>query len=234
MTYAYRLHWLPDNASLVIRLALEEMGVAYEPVLLNRAAGAHKGAAYMRLNPAGLIPALETPDGAIFETAAILLWLADRHGKMAPAPDDPDRGALLKYLFFTSNTLHVAARMRFYPNQYLGEDADTHAALRTHLKGEIQRHLDLLEAAYAAGDGGLGGALSIVDVYVACLCRWNMLYPMDEAKDWCQISKWPHLRAMAQRLEACDCTRSAISAEGLGPTPFTNPVHPTPPVGSVM
>ncbi|MEM7596154.1 MAG: glutathione S-transferase family protein [Pseudomonadota bacterium] len=234
MTKTYRLHWVPDNASLVIRLALEEMGVPYEPVLLDRVAGAHKAAAYLKLNPAGLIPALETPDGPIFETAAILLWLADRHGKMAPAPEHPDRGAFLKYLFFTSNTLHVAARMRFYPNQYLGADPSPHATLRTHLQGEIRRHLDLLEGAYAKGEGGLGEALSIVDVYVACICRWVMLYPTGEAKDWCQISQWPHLHAMAQRLEACDCTRAAVSAEGLGPTPFTNPVHPTPPEGRVM
>ncbi|MEO0372351.1 MAG: glutathione S-transferase family protein [Pseudomonadota bacterium] len=234
MTNRYRLHWVPDNASLVIRLALEEMGVPYDAVLVDRVAGAHKSADYLKINPAGLIPALETPDGAIFETAAILLWLADRHGKMAPAPDHPYRGAFLKYLFFTSNTLHVAARMRFYPNQYLGEDTETHPTLRTHLQKEFRRHLDLLEAAYAKKDGGLGGDLSIVDVYVACVCRWCMLYPKDETKDWCQISQWPHLHAMATRLEACDCTQAAISAEGLGPNPFTNPVHPTPPEGRVM
>ncbi|MEL7254665.1 MAG: glutathione S-transferase family protein [Pseudomonadota bacterium] len=234
MTDRYRLHWVPDNASLVIRLALEEMGVAYAPVLVDRVAGAHKSAAFRKINPAGLIPALETPDGPIFETAAILLWLADRHGKMAPAPDHPDRAGFLKYLFFTSNTLHVTARMRFYPGQYLGEDSAPHATMRGHLQGEFRRHLDLLEAAYATQGGGLGTYLSIVDVYVACVCRWCMLYPVDEPKEWCQISAWPHLHAMAERLEACDCTRAAISAEGLGPTPFTNPIHPTPPKGRVM
>ncbi len=234
MTDRYCLHWVPDNASLVIRLALEEMDVAYDSVLVDRGSGAHKSAKYLKINPAGLIPALETPDGPIFETAAILLWLADRHGKMAPTPGHSDRGAFLKYLFFTSNTLHVAARMRFYPDQYLGANATSHETLRTHLQGEFRRHLDLLEAAYATSDGGLGSYLSVVDVYVACICRWCMLYPKDEAKDWCQISQWPHLLAMADRLEACDCTQVAISAEGLGPNPFTNPVHPTPPQGHVM
>ena len=234
MTDRYRLHWVPDNASLVIRLALEEMGVPYDTVLVDRSSGAHKAAAYLKINPAGLIPALETPDGAIFETAAILLWLADRHKAMAPAPDHPDRGAFLKYFFFASNTLHVAARMRFYPDQYLGSDADTYPTLTAHLQGELRRHLDLLEHAYATGDGGLGQSPSIVDVYVASICRWLALYPKGEDKAWCKISGWPHLRAMAERLEACECTKAAISAEGLGPNPFTNPVYPTPPEGSVM
>ncbi|MEL7011694.1 MAG: glutathione S-transferase family protein [Pseudomonadota bacterium] len=234
MTDRYCLHWVPDNASLVIRLALEEMGVPYDTALVDRSSGAHKASAYLKINPAGLIPALETPDGAIFETAAILLWLADRHGAMAPAPDHPDRGAFLKYLFFTSNTLHVAARMRFYPDQYLGSATGAYTTLTTHLQGELRRHLDLLENAYATGGGGLGETISIVDVYVASICRWLALYPKGEDKAWCQISDWPHLRAMAERLEACDCTKAAISAEGLGPNPFTHPVYPTPPEGSVM
>mgnify|MGYP001793207135 FL=1 len=234
MTDRYRLHWVPDNASLVIRLALEEMGVPYDTVLVDRSSGAHKAAAYLKINPAGLIPALETPDGPIFETAAILLWLADRHRAMAPSPDHPDRGAFLKYLFFASNTLHAAARMRFYPNQYLGSAEQTYTTLTTYLQGELRRHLDLMENAYATGDGGLGRSISVIDVYVACICRWLMLYPKDEEKEWCEISTWPHLYAMTERLEACECTKAAITAEGLGPNPFTCPVYPSPPEGSVM
>ena len=234
MEHRYRLHWVPDNASLVIRLALEEMGVPYDTQLVDRAAGVHKGAAYLTLNPAGLIPALETQDGPIFETGAILLWLADQHGKMAPPPGHPDRAAFLKYLFFTSNTLHVAARMRFYPDQYVGDDTEAQTTQRAHMKGVLRRHLDLLNDAYGKRDGGLGTYVSIVDTYVACVCRWIMLYPKDEPKEWCQIALWPHLQAMASRLEACDCTRAAISLEGLGPYPFTNPEHPNPPEGSVM
>ena len=140
----------------------------------------------------------------------------------------------MKYLFFASNTLHVAARMRFYPNQYLGSAKESYTTLTTYLQGELRRHLDLMENAYATGEGGLGQSVSIVDVYVACICRWLMLYPKNENKEWCQISTWPHLHAMARRLEACDSTKAAISAEGLGAHPFTNPVYPSPPEGSVM
>lgn len=234
MTLRYSLHWVPDNASLVIRLALEEMGVPFDGVLVDRASGAHKAPAYLKVNPAGLIPALETQDGPIFETAAILLWLSDRHGVLAPAPDHPKRGAFLKYLFFTSNTLHVAARMRFYPAQYLGPHEATHDQLRTHLKSELLRHLNILENAYETGEGELGCEISVLDFYIACVCRWLMLYPTDEGKDWCEIGQWPHLNAMAARLEERACTQSAIAAEGLGQTPFTRPTYPNPPVGKVM
>ncbi|MCB1329029.1 MAG: glutathione S-transferase N-terminal domain-containing protein, partial [Maritimibacter sp.] len=71
------LHYAPDNASLIIRIALEELGLPYETRLVDRQAEAQKSPAYLALNPQGLIPVLETPEGPIFETAAILLWLGE-------------------------------------------------------------------------------------------------------------------------------------------------------------
>ena len=123
MTQPYRLHYAPDNASLIVRLALEEMRLPYQAVLVDRRVAAQKSADYLALNPHGRIPVLDTPDGAIFETGAILLWLADRHRTQAcammPPPDHPDRGHALKWLFFLSNTLHAELRMLFYPALYV-------------------------------------------------------------------------------------------------------------------
>ena len=73
MTYV--IHYAPDNAVLIIRLALEQRGLPYHAQLVDRAAQAQRAPAYLALNPNGLIPVLETPQGPLFETAAILLWL---------------------------------------------------------------------------------------------------------------------------------------------------------------
>jgi len=233
MTAPYRLHYAPDNASLIVRLALEELGTPYETVLVDRAARGQKAPAYLALNPAGLIPVLETPDGPVFETGAILLWLADRHGQLAPAPDSPGRGAFLKWLFFASNTLHAGLRMRFYPDQYVGPDPAAQAALRQQMKTRVTGHLDLVEAQAATRPDWLGGARpSGLDFYLACLLRWCRLYPAEEEKDWCGSANWPHLRRMAAHLEHCNSVRVAIHAEGLGPAPFTAPRYPEPPEGS--
>lgn len=233
MTPPYRLHYAPDNASLIVRLALEELGQPYQTVLVDRPGRGHKAPGYLRLNPAGLIPVLETPDGPIFETGAILLWLADRHGALAPAPDSPDRGAFLKWLFFTSNTLHVALRMRFYHAQYVGERAAAQAALLAHQAGAIMRHMDLIEAQAAEAPGWLGApAPSALDFYLACLFRWARLYPAGEDTAWFDLARWPHLQGMAARLECCSSTAAAVHAEGLGDHPFTAPAPATPPEGS--
>ena len=222
----YRLHYAPDNASLIVRLALEELGQPYATVLVDRAVQAQEKPAYRALNPAGLIPVLETPDGPIFETAAILLWLADRHGALAPAPDSHQRAAFLKWLFFTSNTLHTALRMRFYPARYVGPDKDAQKALSMHMQDEVARHLDLVEAAAANRPGWLVGAdPSVLDLYLACLMRWSRLYPVDEDKGWANPAHRPHLRDMAARLETRPSVISRHPCRGAGQHPPLPPPH---------
>ncbi|WP_371036620.1 glutathione S-transferase family protein [Rhodosalinus sp. FB01] len=232
MPAPYRLHYAPDNASLVVRLALEELGQPYETALVDRARGAQKSPAYRALNPSGLIPVLETPQGAIFETAAILLWLADRHGALAPAPDAPERGDFLKWLFFASNTLHAGLRMLFHPAPFVGEDAAAGQALRDNMGAALAAHWGHLEAAAATRPPWLGAASpSALDFYLAPLLRWSALYPVG-GTGWFRSADYPHLRAMASGIEARPAAAAAIAAEGLGPLPFTAPRIATPPEGS--
>lgn len=234
MTKTYRLHYAPDNASLIIRLALEELGLPYTCVLVDRAGAAHKSPAYLALNPNGLIPVLETPEGVMFETGAILLWLADRHGRLAPPVDSPERGDFLKWLFFVANTLHPALRMTFYPAQYVGDEPGAHLALRRHMQVEIARHLDALDRLAASGPAYFcAPEVSVLDLYLAPLLRWMVLYPAPGGgAGWFSIARWPHLRDMAIRLEQSPCVAAAIRAEGLNTAPFTAPEYANPPEGS--
>jgi glutathione S-transferase len=225
----YVLHYAPDNASLAVRLALEELGVPYRTALVDRAAQAQEGAAYRAVTPTALIPALETPDGAIFETGAILLWLADRHGGLAPAPDAPDRGDFLKWFFLTANTLHPDLRALFYPHRYAGADKEGHRALA---EGRILRSLTLLDGALSAAPAwcraGTPGALGC---YLAPLVRWLALYPRSNPMRP-DLASYPAIRAVLSDLEGRPSARRAAAAEGLGPAPFTAPAYPAPPAGS--
>ena len=233
MTQVFRLHYAPDNASLIIRLALDEMGLAYDTVLVDRRNRAHKSPDYLALNPAGLIPVLETPTGPIFETAAILLWLADRHAKMAPSVNDPDRGGFLKWLFFVSNTVHADLRLTFYPALYAGPSKASQTALRATTQTRLLHHLGLLDdLASQAPVWFSPDAPSLLGYYVACLMRWMALYPKDGARGWFPIRNTPHLDLMLQTHEDRPATAIACRAEGLGPTPFTKPQYATPPEGS--
>jgi len=222
------LHYAPDNASLIVRIVLEEMGLPYRAVLVDRRARQQDSAAFRALNPAGVIPVLETPEGVLSETGAVLLWLAETQGRMAPMPGEPERGAFLRALFFVSNTLHADLRLVFYPGQYApGAEAALHRAVTARLL----RHYALLEG--LAGQGWLGGeAVSVLDVYVAVTMRWAALYAPGGA--WFDPGAFPRLAAMAGRLEGRDSVRRAARAEGLGARVFTAPEACQPPEGSAL
>ncbi|MGR3500561.1 MAG: glutathione S-transferase family protein [Limimaricola soesokkakensis] len=227
-----RLHYAPDNASLCVRLALEELGLVYSTALVDRRAQGQRAPAYLALNPHGMIPVLETEDGPIFETAAILLWLADRHRErvaLMPAPDASERGMALAWLFWLSNTLHPALRMLFYGGEHIAPEMVF--ALHERTAQRTLGMLDRLEAAAPALGGWLGAAQpSALDCYLAPMLRWCALYP-ESGTGWFELTRWPTLRAAVERFEARASVTAAIRAEGLGARPFTDPRPPRPPEG---
>lgn len=234
MNTPYRLHYAPDNASLIIRLALDEMGLDYDTVLVDRRQRAQLSKAYLTLNPHGKIPVLETPDGAIFETGAILLWLSDRHQKMAPAAKNAARGEFLKWLFFTSNTLHSQLTVMFYTDRFVGNDHSAQTRLRNHLAEQFKQHLLALDEFAASKPSWFNTATpGVLDLYVVACLRWLALYPKEMPR-WFDLRMFPNLYALARRLEQRPSVARLIAAEALGDTPFTSPSYPNPPQGSAL
>ena len=228
MSPTLRLHYAPDNASLCVRLALEELGLPFETQLVDRDQQAHKSDAFLQLNPNGLIPVLETEHGPIFETGAILLWLADQNSRLMPAIGAPQRLTAVQWLIWLANTLHPTLRMMFYPQQYAeGDHRPTHHMARIRL----QAHLDVLSSAQTAGwlDDP---APTIHACYLAPMLRWAALYGGGDT--WFDLARWPRLLQFAIRFEARDSALQAARAEGLGNTPFSNPTPCKPPEGSVL
>ncbi|MEN8684715.1 glutathione S-transferase family protein [Marivita sp.] len=230
---SYVLHYAPDNASLVVRLVLEELRQPYRIALVDRSVSAQHGAAFKHLNPVGRIPALETPDGPLFETAAICLWLADRHRDvlvLSPELTDPARGAFLSWVFYLSNTVHAEMRNLFYPSQIAGPDQTQQSVLSQQVRASLAKHFDLLDTRFTPSDN----ALTIRELYLAVLLRWPALYPVDVDRSWFDLARWPNLHSLAERIEMRDSVQAAACAEGLGSKPFSNPQPASPPEGSAL
>ena len=215
------LHHAPDFASTIIRLALEELELPHTIALADIEGGALGTPEYRQVNPVGLIPALETDDGPMFETAAILLWLVDRTGRLGPGPHDPDRAAFLSWLFFTSNALHTAALALFYPHRPAGE-ANTDAA-RAAAHDQIIARLGLIEGLIATRHPRWLSAEhpGVLGYYIGILVRWLILLP--PAPYGIDLADFPNLRAVLAAHETRPAALRVAKADGLGPTPFTNP-----------
>lgn len=224
----YTLYYAPDNASLIVRLALDELGLAYDTVLVDRRVKDQKSATYLAMNPAGRIPVLVTDHGPMFETAAILMWLVDRHDGLGPRPTDAARPRFLSWLFYVANTLHPDLIALFYPDRYGRPDSD----VASHTRDRVDHALRLLndhhnEWCAPAQD------TNIIELYVAVCVRWCQLYPIGGCK-WFDLTTYPALQDMAQRLEQRPATGRAIQAEGLHTTPFSAARYATPPKGSAL
>jgi glutathione S-transferase len=208
----YQLYYYPSNASFAPHACLEEAGAPYELVLVDRAVDGHKAAEYMRLNPSGRIPTLIDGDLVLFETAAICLHIADRHpdSGLAPAPATTERSVLHKWLFYLATTVQAEILVWFYPERYATDDAGI-AAVKAGAQVRLAEMLAILDDAIGAGLYLMGEAYTLLDPYLAMLCRWAN-------KAGCGPRDYANLAPYLDRVIARPSMARAIDQEGL--TPF--------------
>jgi glutathione S-transferase len=208
------LHYHPSNASFTPHILLREIGVPFELALVDRAQQAHKSAAYLKLNPNGLIPVLVDGDLVLYETAAICLHLADTHPQaaLAPALGTAARAHFYKWLVWLTNSLQATLIAYFYPERWVDAgNADGAAQVKAHAQARIGGLLQQIDDELASHGGPwlLGEHYSAVDPYAFMLCRWTRGFADKPARSYAHIG--PYL----QRVLARPAVRQAIAAEGL-------------------
>lgn len=222
----YRLHGVHDWGSQVIHLVLAELEVPFTFHPVDWQAGGLKAPGFLALNPFGRVPVLESPDGPIFETAAILLYLAERHAGLAPATTDPDRARFLSWFILVTNAVHPLAMTLLHPERPGGEAVAAAVAETTH--AALRDHLALLNTVAAGGDWWLSpGRASILSLYLAMLMRWIKAFPA-YARHSIDAGDYPALQAMAVGLENHPRIAAALKAEGVGGPAFSAPPCETP------
>ena len=226
----YRLYFSPDSANIVIRMALEELWLTYDDREVPRKRS-ERDADFHRLNPRGLLPVLidQNDEMVLFETAAILLFLADKYQALGGGiQESKDRGDFLKWLFMLSNTLHADLAMRFYAERYVTHDEQIEPLLQA-TKTRILGHCQTLEDAMQSHDGSyfLKTGLSVCDFYLACCLRWAQLYPaFDPALTGAQLSEFPKLYKLLETLGNRDAVKRSLTKEGIIGDAFLNPHSP--------
>jgi GSH-dependent disulfide-bond oxidoreductase len=96
------LYTAPTPNGRKASIALEEMAIPYQVIALNLAEGEQKTTEFLAINPNGRIPAIVDRDAgnfAVFESGAILLWLAEKCGRFLPS-EPKARSVVMQWLFF--------------------------------------------------------------------------------------------------------------------------------------
>ncbi len=149
-------------------IMLEETGLPYEPHLVDIMKDENTTAEFMSLNPNGKIPAIIDPDGpggqpiALFESGAILLYLADKTGKFIPA-DPARRWETIQWVFFQMAAIGPMFGQVGYFNKFAGKEMADKRPL-TRYVAESQRLLAVLEGRLAGRPWLMGDDYTIADI----------------------------------------------------------------------
>lgn len=209
-----QLHHYPSTASMVPHLLLEELGIPFELVLVDRMRDQQKAPDFLRLNPNGLIPVLVDGDLVLYEAAAICLHLCDTHPQahLAPALGTAERAHFYKWMMWLTNTLQATLIVYFYPWRWVDVD-NAAGAEQVRLQAQIRvgALLDQLDAEIARHGGPwfMGEAYSALDPFVFTLCRWTRNFDRGQARSLPQLG--PYL----QRMLARPAVQRTLASEGL-------------------
>jgi GST-like protein len=149
-------------------IMLEETGLPYEAHLVDFAKDDQKSPAFLSLNPNGKIPAMIDPEGpggtplALFESGAILLYLADKTGKFLPADPAGKWQAIQWVMFQMGGVGPMFGQVGFF-NKFAGKAWEDKRPLGRYV-GEAKRLLGVMDDALAGKSWFLGEEYTIADI----------------------------------------------------------------------
>ena len=169
----YKLFYAPGSAAMGTRVMLEEIGASYELLEATIDMDKPRPPEQLALNPNGWVPILIWGDRAMYECAAITVFLCDRHpeANLAPAVDDPDRGLYLQTLVYFSNSVQNAFQLDYYPGRFADTPADEASAQRRGIR-RLRETWKIIDDQIGASLWVLGARFSAADIYLFMLTTW--------------------------------------------------------------
>jgi glutathione S-transferase len=184
----------PMSRGRIARWMLEEVGEAYETVLLDYGT-TMKSPDYLAVNPMGKVPAIRHGDTVVTETAAICAYLADAFPEAGLAPPPAERGAYYRWLFFGAGPVEAAVTAKAL-GLLAPEDKKMMVGYGSY--GEV---IDALERAVSGRDYITGDRFSAADLYIASQLGWGMMFGT--------IEKRPAFEAYVARMDSRPAARRA-------------------------
>ncbi len=204
-----KLYYSPGACSLASHIVLEELGIAYEPVLVSLKDGEHKKADFLKINPRSRVPALNVDGKILTETVAILTYLGGGYAERGLWPRDTWRQAeALALMSWLSSTVHIAFAGIFRPERYAASvvaQDDVKATSRVQLEklfAEIEKML-------TGKTFAMGGQYTVCDPYLLVFFRWGNRIGINMKE------RFPTWGKHAQRVASRPTVKRVFEAEGI-------------------
>ena len=186
-----------------VALFLEETETPYEAIPIDTRRGDQHKPEYLKVNPNAKVPSIVDGDAVVFDSNAILLYLAEKTKKFLPSNTAKDRGELLSWLFFVASGVGPFAGQSVHFRNYAPEKISY--AVNRYMY-EAQRHFGLLDARLKDRKYMVGNTYGIVDMAV---WGWARLVPTVLGEEHWQ--KFPHLRRLVDEISARPAAKRAVA-----------------------
>jgi GSH-dependent disulfide-bond oxidoreductase len=178
-----------------VALFLEETGLPFEPHPIDIRKGEQFAPDFLALNPNAKIPVIVDDETVVFDSSAILLYLAEKTGQFLP--DAKYRGELLSWMMFTASGVGPFSGQSVHFTHFASEKVP-YAIARYQF--EARRHFGILNDRLATHEYMVGDAYSIVDMNIwAWIMRLPFVLGQDADEAW---SAFPHLKRLNDFIEA--------------------------------
>jgi GSH-dependent disulfide-bond oxidoreductase len=177
-----------------VALFLEEAGLPYEPHAVDTRRGHQFDPAFLAINPNGKVPVIVDGDVTVFDSNAILLYLAEKTGKFLPANTPALRGELLSWLMFVATGIGPFSGQAVHFKNFAPEKVPY---AHNRYQYEAERHYGILDARLAKRRYLVGDVYSIVDMDA---WGWARMIPFAMGEDaW---AKFPNLKRLVDEISA--------------------------------
>jgi GSH-dependent disulfide-bond oxidoreductase len=212
---AIQLYSLPTPNGQKVSVALEEMGLPYDGHLVDFATNDQMSPEFLSLNPNNKIPAILDPNGPggaplpLFESGAILIYLAEKSGKLLP---QAQRYEVLQWLMFQMGGLGPMFGQLGYFHKFAGKDIDDPRP-KERYRAEAERLLKVLDAALAGKDW-IAGTYTIADIAIApWLAAMRDFYMTADLVGWDRLE---HVPAYLDRFLARPAVKTGMTIPARG------------------
>ncbi len=201
-----KLYYFPGACALAPHIVLEWVDADYEAIRIEKG-----DPEYRKVNPLGVVPAIEY-DGRVYTQAdAILHWLAERFedAKLGAHGSPDDNYELNNWMAFLTGDLHPAFFPFFNTPRYTtAEDDESLAAVKAAAEAKVGSYLDFMDAHMQGREFLVGDRKSIADAYAVPMLRWVRLLGKT-------LDQYPALDAYLARLQDDPGVERALEAQGL-------------------
>ena len=189
----YTLYYVDDTSAMGVRVLLEEIGAPYELIQTTTDRKKPRPAEQLKINPNGWVPVLLWGENAMYECAAITIFLCDRHSEanLAPAIDAPERGLFLQTLVYFSNSVQTAFQLDYHADRFADTPANEPSAQRRGHR-RLRETWQIINDQIGDNKWILGDQFSAADIYLFMLTTW-----LEPSRGQPAVQEFPNVKRIA-------------------------------------